>query len=317
MAKKVFIGVGHGGSDPGAIGNGFNEKDLNLSIALACNEVLKRHGVSVKMSREKDENDTLSEEIKECNAFKPDLAIDIHNNAGGGDGVEAFYHFGGGVSKTLAENVVAEIKAIGQNSRGVKIKKNASGTDYFGFIREVEAASVIVECAFVDNAEDVKIIDTEAERKVMGEAVAKGILKTLGIAYAEEKKPEAKPATSVSETVYTVVKGDSLSGIAAKHGTTWQKLAEYNNIANPHIIWVGQKIKIPGATKTVETPKGKIAVGSVVRVKNGAKTYDGKNLANFVYNRNHNVTELKGDRAVISYNGAIVAAVHKDNLNLV
>ena len=36
MAKKVFIGVGHGGSDPGAVANGFREKDLNLAIALAC-----------------------------------------------------------------------------------------------------------------------------------------------------------------------------------------------------------------------------------------------------------------------------------------
>ena len=44
MAKKVFIGVGHGGSDPGAVGNGFKEKDLNLDIALACYEALTKYG---------------------------------------------------------------------------------------------------------------------------------------------------------------------------------------------------------------------------------------------------------------------------------
>ena len=115
---KVFIGVGHGGSDPGAVANNTKEKDLNLSIALACGDMLARHGVSVKMSRTKDENDTLSEEIKECNAFAPDLAVDIHNNAGGGDGAEAFYHYGGGKSKTLAENILGEIVKVGQNSRG-------------------------------------------------------------------------------------------------------------------------------------------------------------------------------------------------------
>lgn len=187
---KVFLGVGHGGSDPGAVANGFNEKDLNLSIALACNAELIRHGVSVQMSRTKDENDTLNDEIKECNAFNPDLAIDIHNNAGGGDGAEAFYHYGGGQSKVLAENVLAEIVAIGQNSRGAKIKKNAAGKDYFGFIRETKAPAIIVECAFVDNAKDMQIIDTEAERKTMGIAIAKGILKTLGIAWVAEQKPE-------------------------------------------------------------------------------------------------------------------------------
>ena len=311
MAKKVFLGVGHGGSDPGAMGNGFKEKDLNLSIALACNDVLKRHGVSVQMSRTKDENDTLPEEIKECNAFKPDLAIDIHNNAGGGDGVEAFYHYGGGLSKTMAENVVAEIVAIGQNSRGTKIKKNSAGTDYFGFIRETEAPAIIVECAFVDNAKDIQIIDTEAERKVMGVAIAKGILKTLDIAYVEEKQPAKS-----DEVVHTVVKGDTLSAIASKHGTTWQKLAECNNIENPHVIWIGQKIKIPGAKKE-EATKGEIAVGSFVRVKKGAKDYNGKSLADFIYNRDHKVHELKGNRAVITYSEIIVCAIHKDNLYLV
>ena len=82
MASKVFIGVGHGGSDPGAVANGFHESNLNLSIALACQDELARHGVLTKISRTKDENDPLSEEIKECNAYDPDLAVEIHNNAG-------------------------------------------------------------------------------------------------------------------------------------------------------------------------------------------------------------------------------------------
>lgn len=182
MAKKVFLGVGHGGSDPGAVANGFQEDDLNLAIALACQEELVRNGVQVLMSRTRDENDPIAEEIRECNAFKPDVAADIHTNAGGGDGAEVYHHFGGGVSKTLAENILKEIVAIGQNSRGVKTRKNASGKDYYGFIREVSAPSVIVECAFVDNAKDIKIIDTAAEQKAMGVAIAKGILKTLGVA---------------------------------------------------------------------------------------------------------------------------------------
>lgn len=315
MAKKVFIGVGHGGSDPGAMANGFKEKDLNLSIALACNDVLKRHGVDVKMSRTKDENDSLPEEIAECNAFlgADGLAIDIHNNAGGGDGVECFYHYGGGKSKTLAENVVAEIKAIGQNSRGTKIKKNSAGTDYFGFIRETEAPAVIVECAFVDNAEDIKIIDTEAERKVMGCAIAKGILSTLGIAYEEEKKPAEAP--KVEGTVHTVVKGDTLSAIAAKHGTTWQKLAEHNNIKNPHVIWVGQKIKIPNGKETAPST-GNISVGSIVKLKKGAKDYNGKPLASFIYERDHKVHEIKGNRVVITWSEIVEAAVRLEDLTL-
>lgn len=193
MAKKpkVFIGVGHGGKDAGAIGNGFEEEDLNLAIALACNEELKRHGVDVLLSRYVDEDDGTNEEVAECNAFAPDLAADIHNNAGGGDGVEIFHHYGGGKGKTLAQNILNEIVAIGQNSRGLKTRKNSNGKDYYGFIRSTKAPAIIVECAFIDNANDIKIIDTAAEQKKMGVAIAKGILKTLGITY---KKEETKVA---------------------------------------------------------------------------------------------------------------------------
>ena len=184
---KVFIGVGHGGSDPGAVANGTKEKDLNLSIALACKDILEKHGVSVKMSRTKDEDDPIGEEVKECNVYAPDLAVDIHNNAGGGDGGEVFYHHGGGKGKTLAENILAEIVKVGQNSRGIKTRTNSQGKDYYAFIRNTTCPTVIVECAFIDNASDLKILATEGDRQKMGEAIAKGILKTLGVEIQSEK----------------------------------------------------------------------------------------------------------------------------------
>lgn len=200
---KVFLGVGHGGSDPGAVANGFKEKDLNLSIALACQAELARHDVSVLMSRTKDENDDLSERIKECNKFNPDLALDIHNNAGGGDGAEVFHHYKGGTGKTLAENILSEVVSIGQNSRGAKVKLNSSGKDYFGFIRQTACPAVIVECAFVDS-KDVQIIDTEEEQKQMGVAIAKGILKTLGVAHKTE---EVKLEKSIADIAREVIAG--------------------------------------------------------------------------------------------------------------
>lgn len=196
MAKKVFLGVGHGGSDPGAVAYGIEEEDLNLAIALACRDELERHGVTVLLSRTKDENDPLDEEVKECNAFKPDYALDIHNNAGGGDGVELYYHYKGGASKTLAQNVLDAVVAIGQNSRGIKTRRGSNGQDYYGFIRRTTAPAAIIECAFVDNKTDIQIIDTAAEQKAMGQAIAKGILKTLGIAY---KAPVQKPAATVGK----------------------------------------------------------------------------------------------------------------------
>lgn len=181
--KKVFIGAGHGGQDSGAVGRGgLLEKDLNLSIAKACGEALERSGVNVLLSRTKDEADTADQEVAECNAYAPDLAVDIHNNAGGGDGAEVFHSHVGGEGKRLADNILAEFVKLGQKSRGAKTRLNGSGSDYYAFIRKTKASAVIVECAFVDST-DIALIDTEAERIKVGEAIARGILQTLGMPY--------------------------------------------------------------------------------------------------------------------------------------
>lgn len=204
--SRVFQGVGHGGVDPGAAANGLIEKNVNLDIAISCNQVLVAHGVLTAMSRYKDENDDLSEEIRECNAFKADIAIDFHNNAGGGDGCEIYYHYKGGVSLDLARNIEAEIIKIGQNSRGCKTKIGSDGRDYYGFIRETDCPAVIVECAFLDNANDIQAINTLQKRNEMGVAIAKGILKTLGIAF----KAHITPTTSSNGLKRVIVDGKQI-----------------------------------------------------------------------------------------------------------
>ena len=67
-----------------------------------------------------------------------------------------------------------------------------------------------------------------------------------------ENIPTPTPTPS-GETIYVVVKGDTLSRIASSYGTTYQKLAEYNGIANPNLIYPGQHIRIPEASGKVET----------------------------------------------------------------
>ena len=185
--KKVFCGVGHGGKDPGAVANGMEEADINLNIALACRDELELNGVEVKMSRISDEDDPLPEEIAECNAYNPDLAIDIHTNAGGGDGFEVYHTIYGGVGKTLAENIESEVIKAGQNSRGVKTRKSeTTGKDYYGFIRQTSCPAVICEIGFIDNKADLQDFDEQAEQIKFGKAYAHGILKTLGVEIIED-----------------------------------------------------------------------------------------------------------------------------------
>lgn len=62
---------------------------------------------------------------------------------------------------------------------------------------------------------------------------------------AQASKPAAsKPSASTGSRTYTVQAGDTLSGIAAKYGTTYQHLAQINGISDPNVIYAGQVIKI-------------------------------------------------------------------------
>ena len=199
MGKKVYIGVGHGGKDPGAV-KYLVEKDINLKMALACRDFLADNDVETKISRETDKEVSINTKVNEANAWGADLALDIHNNAGGGDGAEAYHSINYGTGKVLADNILEEIKKIGQNSRGSKIKKGSNG-DYFGFIRDTKMPAVITECVFVDNKADASQADTDAECKAFGVAIAKGVLKTLGISVKA-------PVTTTTTPTKAPVKND-------------------------------------------------------------------------------------------------------------
>lgn len=68
-------------------------------------------------------------------------------------------------------------------------------------------------------------------------------------------KPSGPP--SAAGGTYTVVAGDTLSGIAQRYGTSWQTLAGLNGISNPNVIYPGQKIKLPGGAAAPGAPAAK------------------------------------------------------------
>lgn len=187
---KVFLSPGHGGSDTGAVGI-LVEKDVNLKMAKACADYLTERGVEVLLSRAVDGDESLTEKINKCNDFNPEVAVECHNNAGNGNGFEVFHSVVGGMGKTLAKNIEEEVIKAGQNSRGLKTRVGSSGEDYFAFIRQTICPAVICEGAFVDNMEDVEIINTDEKCRKIGQAYAKGILKTIGMSDSVPEKPVA------------------------------------------------------------------------------------------------------------------------------
>lgn len=81
---KIFIDPGHGGSDPGATGNGLQEKTLTLQIALALRTILinEYEGVSLLLSRTSDQYVSLSDRTNAANSWGADFFLSIHINAG-------------------------------------------------------------------------------------------------------------------------------------------------------------------------------------------------------------------------------------------
>ena len=116
---------------------------------------------------------------------------------------------------------------------------------------------------------------------------------------------ENKPATG--EVIHTVKAGETLSKIAQKYGTTYQKIAAYNGIANANLIHVGQKIKIPTDTQAAQSFKK----GDKVKVLK-AVTYTGKAFK--TYYDKYDVIEADGDRVVIGIGKTVTAAVNAVNL---
>ena len=131
--------------------------------------------------------------------------------------------------------------------------------------------------------------------------IAAEVNRRLGVA---DTAPDAGAAQGV--TVYTVKKGDTLSQIAAKYGTTYQAIAAYNGIKNPNAIRVGQKIKIPASTAQAALKKG-----DRVKVLN-AVTYDGKPFR--TYYDTYDVIQVSGARVVIGVGATVTAAVNPAHL---
>lgn len=196
MSKKIYLNAEHGGTDSGAYANGIKEKDANLKVARAAQDYLTGYDCTVIMSRDADKALTINERVTQVKTQRPDLAVTIAHNAGGGDGCEVYYWHTDSRAKAFAQEIIKQFGLIGQNSRGVKLSR--PGTNYnFGMCREPAAmgiTAVLSEFAFLDNKADVQIVDSDADLKREGEAYAKAIIAFLGL--KKKAAPQPKPDTS-------------------------------------------------------------------------------------------------------------------------
>lgn len=194
---KVMFDPGHGGKDPGAVGNGLKEKDLTLDISKRAKKYLEDNyeGITVYMTRTTDKFLELSERADLANAKKVDLFVSNHINAGGGTGFETFIYNGGvGASTKKAQDLIHGAMMDFLKKHGVKDRGQKSAN--FAVVRESNMEAILPESLFIDNANDAKLLKSSSFKQGLAEAQAKGIASYLGLKKKKASKPAPAPKPS-------------------------------------------------------------------------------------------------------------------------
>jgi hypothetical protein len=183
---KVTNDYGHGGSDPGAIGL-VVEKDGNLRYGKALTAALIRSNFEVHETRHSDVFVSLSDRVNFSDSFGSSWFISNHEDAGGGHGITVYCYKFGGRGEVLAKAVLKElVAAIGMPSRGVK-------EGNFQVIRETNCPAILIEFGFVDNAEDVKVINRADMPGIYGDAVTKALCAVCNVPFVPMTAPLPAP----------------------------------------------------------------------------------------------------------------------------
>lgn len=194
MIPRVYIDPGHSSVDPGAVGYEV-ERDLNEKVSKHMNEhLLANYVVETKVGSITVNSTT--KVVAEANAWKANLLVSNHFNAGKGDGYEALVH--NEKRKELGLIFEKHVKAAGQNSRGVKYRPNLV------VLKSSNMPAILNEGAFVDNKKDIQDWNEDAELKKLGIAYAEAAAEYLKL---EKKVVEPAPEPEKSNVLYRVQVG--------------------------------------------------------------------------------------------------------------
>ena len=205
---KVFIDAGHGGTDPGALGYGYRESDLNLQVAKKVESKLKSKGIDVKMSRSSDIFYSLSERAEMANDYGADAFVSIHQNsaeAKSANGIETYYNRKKEEDRPLSNDIQKQvISQTGANNRGVK---NAE----FTVLVKSKMISALVECGFITNESEVKKLSDPSYQDKLATGIADGIEEYLKSNVIIEESQITVIGKVVNADILNVRKGPSIS----------------------------------------------------------------------------------------------------------
>jgi len=211
---KLVIDPGHGGKDPGAVGNGLVEKDLNLELSMRVAGKLVAYDVAVTLTRSFDIDLDLDERCSIANNLRADCFCSLHTNSGGGTGFESFIHADAKSKTENIRSILHDIVAGYYNIAGFRDrgKKRAD----FAVLRNTVMPAVLLENFFIDSPIDaVKLRDITFFDGLAG-VIADGLVKALGIPL-KSLQPQGEQGKTPAKGTALLKPAQARSMLAAKN----------------------------------------------------------------------------------------------------
>lgn len=181
--RTIIIDPGHGSPDGGAVGKNSIESELNISISHKLKQELEERGFNVIMTRS-DENGLNKKKKTDMNMrldimknTPSDMFVSIHMNKFNKEkyrGAQVFYSSNFIQSTLLAQLIMDEIKKIDPKNQSRDIKEAERS---LFLMKNATVPAVIVECGFLSNYEEEKLLMEDKYQSRIASAICDGIMK--------------------------------------------------------------------------------------------------------------------------------------------
>lgn len=342
----IALDDGHGMETPGKRtppipelgGRVIRENEFNRAVVNFLDKELKRCGFDTLLVAPGDSDVPLRTRTNLANSKNANAYICIHYNAFDGkfgnndpEGISVHIYTKTTMSEPLAKAIHKYlIRGTKQKDRGI-VRSN------FHVLRETKMPAVLTENGFMDNKREAMLMINIDFQKEVAREHAQGICEYFGVKYIAETEETS------NDTLYRVQAGafknrtnadNLIAQLKAEGFETYLfeadglykiQVGAYSKKENADTV--EKELKEKGFSSYITSKSGSliyasptssniINVGSKVKVKSGAKTYDGKGLASFVYEQIYDVIQIDGNRIVIGKGKAVTAAVNKSDLML-
>ncbi len=209
----ITFDPGHGGTDPGAIGNGLREAEFALEVSKLVAAGVRQAGVTVSLTRTEDAT-LLPADRKRLITAPTDCVVSIHANSTRDPaprGWEIFVSASFAKSEWLGNHIAAAFADLPLPARNPPIRRKLQDdqlTDWYYVIREParqNIPAVLVECGFVSNPDDAAFMRGFWGRFQIAHAIAKGVLSFVGLAQADALRAKLDAANDKLARVKEIV----------------------------------------------------------------------------------------------------------------